>query len=157
MRRLLATSALALVVTATAPAAFGASGSLNDPDDDTLADVLKLSYANKEAKAVMKMTYDEYRPQVENFYVKWGSAGKYYKLQHSTNGTSLWYFNGTEESERTCSGDRVAYDDATFVSTGSIPRTCMPQAPGKVKFKGIVTEGLVDSDQTRTSDLVRKG
>ena len=158
MRRALAASVLALVATATAAPAFAASGSLNDPDDDTLADVLKLSYANNDAKAVMKMKYDGYRPQVENFYVKWGSAGKYYKLQRSSsNGVSLWYNNGTEESEKTCADDRVRHDADTFVSTGTIPRSCMPQAPAKVKFKGIVTEGLYDNDQTRTSDLVRKG
>ena len=39
---------LALVA---APAAFGASGSLNDPDDDGLADVLRLSYANKQTRS----------------------------------------------------------------------------------------------------------
>ena len=156
MRRAPAALALALAALVAAPAAFGASGSMDDPDDVALADVLKLSYSNKDAKAVMKLAYDDYRPQVENFYVKWGTD-KYYKLQHSTNGTSLWYFNGTEESEKACNGDRVSHNEDTFVSTGTIPRSCMSHAPRKVKFQGIVTEGLFDSDQTRTSALVRKG
>ena len=160
MRRALAATALALVATMAAPAAFGASGSLNDADDpdQDLADVLKLSYSNKDAKAVMKMTYDVNRPQTENFYVRWGSDGKYYKLQHdSVNGTSLWYSNGSEESEKNCSGDRVSHDADTVVSTGTIPRSCMSHAPGKVKFQGIVTAGLFIHDDTRTSDVVRKG
>ena len=158
MRRAPLALTLALAALVAAPAAFGASGSLSDPDDETLADVLKLSYANKDAKAVVRMTYDGYRPQVENFYVKWGTAGKYYKLQRSsTNGTSLWYSNGSGESLKTCVGDRVRHDGDTFVSTGTIPRSCMPQAPGKVRFKGIVTEGLNDSDQTKTSARVARG
>jgi len=157
MRRAPAALALALAALVAAPAAFGASGSLNDPDDDTLADVLRLSYANKEAKVVVRMTYDDYRPQVENFYVRWGTSGKYYKLQRSTNGTSLWYSNGSGESEKTCAGDRVRHDEETSVSTGAVPRSCMPQAPGKVKFQGIVTEGLFDFDETRTSSRVARG
>lgn len=158
MRRALAAVVLALVATATASSALGASGSLSDPDDDTLADVLKLSYANKDAKAVVRMTYDGYRPMVENFYVKWGSEGKYYKLQRSsTNGTSLWYSNGTGESEKRCDGDRVRYDEGAAVSTGTVPRSCMPQAPARVKFQGVVTEGLFLSDATRTSRAIRKG
>ena len=158
MRRALAASVLTLVATLAAPAAFGASGSLTDPDDpDDLADVLKLSYANKDAKAVMKMTYDGFRPQNENFYVKWGSAGKYYNLQQSPNGTTLWYFNGTESSEKRCAGDRVRYDAETFVATATLPRSCMPQAPGKVRFRGVATAGLFLSDQTATSPGIRKG
>lgn len=157
MRRAPAVLALALAMFVSAPAAFGASGSLGDPDDDSLADVLRLSYANKDTKAVVKMTYDGYRPMVENFYVKWGTAGKYYKLQRNLDGTSLWYSNGEEESEKTCAGDRVRHDGDTFVSTGLIPRSCMPQAPGKVKFRGIVSEGLFESDQTRTSAKVARG
>ena len=159
MRRALAATALALVATMAAPAAFGASGSMNDADDPTqdLADVLKLSYANKDAKAVMKMTYDTNRPDVENFYVKWGT-GKYYQLQHSTNGTLLRYSDGSGlPSEESCSGDRVRFDADTLVSTGTIPRDCMSHAPAKVKFQGIVTAGTMIDDQTRTSDLVRKG
>jgi len=46
---------------------------------------------------------------------------------------------------------------ATACDTTPTPRDCMPQAPGKVKFQGIVTEGLYDNDNTRTSDPVRKG
>ena len=157
MRRAPVAFVLALAALVAAPAAFGASGSLNDPDDNTLADVLRLSYANKEDKVVVRMSYDDYRPQVENFYVKWGTSGRYYKLQRSTNGTSLWYSNGSEESERSCAGDRVRHDDETFVSTGTVPRSCMPRAPGRVKFQGIVTEGLFDSDQTRTSSRVARG
>ena len=158
MRRAHAVFALALAALVTAPAAFGASGSLSDPDDDTLADVLKLSFANKDDRAVVKMAYDGYRPQVENFYVKWGTAGKYYKLQRSPNGTSLWYSDGSgEPSEESCSGDRVRHNEETFVSTGTIPRSCMPQAPGKLKFQGIATEGLFEFDETRTSTRVARG
>ena len=157
MRRAPAVFALALAALVTVPAAFGASGSLSDPDDDTLADVLKLSFANKDDRAVVKMAYDGYRPQVENFYVKWGTAGKYYKLQRSPNGTSLWYSNGSEESEKTCAGDRVRHDEDTYVSTGTVPRSCMPRAPGRVRFQGIVTEGLSDFDETRTSSRVARG
>ena len=160
MHRALAASALALAVTLTAPAAFAASGSLTDPDDDTLADILRLSYANNDAKAVMKLKYDGSRPMVENFYVKWGTAGKYYKLQRNLDGTSLWFFNGNEDTgevERTCDGDRVRHNADTVVSTGTIPRSCMPQAPARVKFQGIATVGLFDNDKTRTSTAVRQG
>ena len=157
MRRAPAVLALALAALVAAPAAFGATGSLNDPDDDGLADVLRLSYANKQTKVVMRMSYDAYRPQVENFYVRWGTSGEYYKLQHSLNGTSLWYSDGSEESEKTCADARVGHDAETFVTTGTIPRSCMLQAPGKVKFRGIVTEGLAMSDATRTSSRVARG
>ena len=158
MRRALAAIVLALVAIATATPALAASGSLTDPDDPDIPDVLKLSYANRDTKAVMKMTYDETRPQNENFYVKWGSAGKYYQLQHSPNGTVLRYFDGSgTPSDETCDGDRVRYDTDTFVSTGTIPRSCMPHAPAKVKFQGIATEGLSLRDDTRTSRLIGKG
>src|SRR5690348_1380938 len=86
---------LPLTVAALLPApAFAASGSLTDPDDPSIADVLRLGYDNRANKVVMKMSYDAHRPQVENFYVKWGTAGKYYKLQRSAgNGTTLWFSN----------------------------------------------------------------
>ena len=160
MRRALAASALALVVAAAAGPALAASGSLNDPDDKGDPDVLKLSYANRNDRAVTKMKYDpdSFRPQIENFYVKWGSTGKKYQLKHSSaDGTSLWYYDGSgEPSEETCSGDRVRFDAEALVSTGTIPRSCMSEAPGRVRFQGIAVEGQ-NSDPTRTSDLVRKG
>jgi len=63
--------------------------------------VLKLAYANNDAKVVTKMTYDGYGPQVENFYVKWGTSGMYYKLQNSSsNGVTLWSNNGSGESKK---------------------------------------------------------
>lgn len=157
MRRLIPLLAIAVAMLMPASAAFAASGSLNDPDDDTIADVLKLSYANKDAKVVMRMTYDGDRPQVENFYVKWGTDGKYYKLQRSPNGTTLWFNNGASESEKSCSSDNLSHNSDTFVSTGVIPRSCMSRAPDKVKFQGFVTEGLFDSDQTKTSAGVARG
>ena len=157
VRRIPAVLALAVALSLPATAALAASGSLSDPDDDSLVDVLKLSYANKDAKAVVKMTYDGYRPQTENFYVKWGSDGKYYKLQHSPNGTRLWFSNGSGETEKTCDGDKVSYDADSYVSTGVVPRSCMPKAPDSVKFQGIATEGLYEMDKTKTSAAVDRG
>lgn len=157
MRRIPALLAVAIAVLIAATSAHAASGSLTDPDDESLADVLKLSYANKDNKAVIKMTYDGYRPQVENFYVSWGTQGKYYKLQSSPNGTSLWFNNGSSESEKACGDDKVSHDSETFVSTGVIPRSCIPKAPDRVKFQGIVTEGLFESDQTAVSARVARG
>lgn len=157
MRRAPTVFALALAALVAAPGSFGASGSLSDPDDDSLADVLRLSYANQNRKAVIRMEYDGHRPQVENFYVRWGTSGKYYKLQRGPNGTSLWYSNGSGESERTCDDARVRHDGDTFVSAGTVPRSCLPQAPDKVKFQGIATEGLFSSDRTRISPRVDRG
>jgi hypothetical protein len=94
---------------------------------------------------------------VENFYVKWGTAGKYYKLQRSPSGTTLWFNNGSSESEKSCSNAEVSHNSDTFVSTGVIPRSCMSRAPDKVKFQGVVTEGLFDHDQTKTSAGVARG
>ena len=150
---------LPLTVAALLPApAFAASGSLTDPDDPSIADVLRLGYDNRANKVVMKMSYDAHRPQVENFYVKWGTAGKYYKLQRSAgNGTTLWFSNGSGESKRACAGDKVTHNADTVVSTAVIPRSCMPRARDKVKFQGVVTEGLFDSDQTKTSPGVARG
>jgi hypothetical protein len=152
-------SFLLLVTVLMLPArAWAASGAINDPDDTSLADVLRLAYANNSGKVVMRMTYDGFRPQVENFYVKWGTSGRAYKLQHSeANGTTLWYDNGSSEGQRACDGAVVAYDADRFVSKAVIPRSCMPRARDRVKFQGIVTEGLFESDATRTSTGVARG
>lgn len=148
---------LALAALLPAPA-LAASASLTDPDDASIADVLRLSYDNGANKVVMEMTYDAHRPQVENFYVKWGTAGEYYKLQRSAGtGTTLWFSNGSGESKRPCTGDKVTHNANTVVSTAGIPRSCMPKAPDKVKFQGVVTEGLFASDRTKTSPGVARG
>jgi hypothetical protein len=54
VRRIVPLLAIAVAMLMPASAAFAASGSLNDPNDDSIADVLKLSYANKDSKVVMR-------------------------------------------------------------------------------------------------------
>jgi hypothetical protein len=39
----------------------------------------------------------------------------------------------------------------------TIPRTCIPKAPNKVKFQGTATQGVLPADQTKVSGLIARG
>ena len=158
MRRAPAAFALALAALVAAPAAFGASGSLNDPDDDTLADVLRLSYANKEDKVVVRMSYDDV-PATGRELLREVGAPRAATTSSSAAPTAPR--SGTPTGRRSPRRAVPAIGCGTTrdssVSTGTVPRSCMPRAPGRLKFQGIVTEGLFDFDETRTSSRVARG
>ena len=157
MRRALAATALALAATVAAPAAFGASGSLNDPDDDS---------PRRRAEAVVRQQGRQ-----------GGHEDDLRRLPAA--GRELLREVGDRASTTSCSAASTAPRSGTSTGPGSLggdllrrpgaarrghlrqhrdhPRSCMPQAPGKVKFQGIVTAGCSTHDQTRTSDRVRKG
>ena len=129
------------------------------PTTTGLADVLRLSYANKEAKVrhedgVRRATGRRSRTSTWSG----GPRASTTKLQRSLNGDAR---SGTptgpeEPSEKSCADDRVRHDAETFVSTGTIPRSCMPQAPAQGEVPGHRDRWASSSPtQTRTVSRVR--
>ncbi|MDN5893687.1 MAG: hypothetical protein L0H93_06630 [Nocardioides sp.] len=133
--------------------ATAATGTLTDPRGD-LPDIVRLSWTNAPRQVTIKMTFAGAFAQVDSFYMRWGKARSY----------QVFYAPATKHKElrldgRTvrCPKLKVAHHRATHVSTATVPRACIPKAPNKLRFQGVATYGLFNSDQTRTSAPVRKG
>lgn len=153
LRRLIA--CLALVLVLPTPTALADSGSLADPSGD-FPDIVKLAFNNRQGSVVMAMTYAGSRPQNESFYLRWGrNASKSYQVfVSSTAGLEVLRLNGEPVS---CGRLDVTHDGDTLVSRVTVPRSCLPRAPDRLRFRGIATEGLFGSDQTRLSAAIGRG
>jgi hypothetical protein len=155
MRR---TPLIALVLLAltllTASAASAATGSVNDPDAG-FPDIRKLSYNNATGKVTMTMRYDSLADaQNQSFYIRWGTAAYYQVFVSPSAGLEELRFNGNKGA---CSGLQVTALPDTQSTRVVVPRSCIPKAPNKLKFKGIATQGLSLKDETALSPWVARG
>lgn len=151
--------AAAGLVVCAAPAQ-AASGSLTDPRGDT-PDIVKLAYNNAATRVQMTMTYADIRfVDNESFYLAWGTAGARYQVFSSrTNGVALRYYPRTNAAQQTvpCPGLTVVQHADLQRTTITLPRTCIRKAPDRLRFQGVATAGLSESDQTRYSPVVARG
>ena len=129
------------------------SGSVDDPSGD-LPDIVKLAYNNADSKVVMTMTYNGFRAQNESFYMRWGD-GKYYQVFRPAGGGAQLRLNDPS-SVKDCDGLKVR--EPSELSTKVIaPRSCLKKAPDRLKFQGIATEGLSNSDETEITKAIARG
>jgi hypothetical protein len=155
MRR---TSLIALVVFAltllVAPSANAASGTISDPAGD-LPDIRRLSYTNGADKVVMTMRYASLAgAQNQSFYIRWGTAANYQVFVSPSADLEELRFNGTRKS---CAGLKVTALPASESTKVVVPRSCIPKATKRLKFKGIATAGLSLVDETKLSPWVARG
>ena len=144
--------ALTLAGTATA---YADSGSITDPAGD-YPDIVKLAYNNADSKVVMKLTYSEVAAQNESFYMRWGSDDEAYQVfvSESAGLEELRYYGNGKAIK--CEGLKIRRPDDN-VTKAVVPRSCLDKAPGKLRFQGIATEGLFNSDETKISKAVPRG
>ena len=143
----------------SAPQAVAASGQITDPGGD-LPDITRLNYSNAQGKVVMTLKFASVADaQSRSFYIQWGQPQKYQVFDSPSAATSELRFhraNGTF-AKVTCVGLKVTEDVGTNTVKAVVPRSCLPNAPDRVRFKGIATQGLSLSDQTKLSPLVNRG
>jgi hypothetical protein len=137
-----------------APAASAATGSVSDPAGD-FPDIRKLSYNNATGKVVMTMRYASLDDaQNQSFYIRWGTSANYQVFVSPSAGLEELRFNS---KKRACSGLQVTALPDTQSTRVVVPRSCIPRAPNKLKFKGIATQGLSLVDETALSPWVGRG
>ena len=129
------------------------SGSISDPSGD-LPDIVELAYNNADRKVVMTMTYSGFRAQNESFYMRWGD-GKYYQVFRAFGQDPLLRLNDPG-NVKNCDGLKVR-EPSELKTEVTIPRSCLKKAPDKLKFQGIATEGVSNSDQTRVTKAIARG
>ena len=129
------------------------SGSISDPSGD-LPDIVKLAYNNADRKVVMTMTYSGFRAQNESFYMRWGD-GKYYQVFRAFGQDAQLRLN-KPTGVKACDGLRVR-EPSELSTKVTVPRSCLKKAPDKLKFQGIATEGVSNSDQTRITKAIARG
>ncbi|MCA1713482.1 MAG: hypothetical protein LC789_18330 [Actinobacteria bacterium] len=142
-----------VLATGLASAAAADTGSLTDPAGD-YPDIRRLSYNNAETRVVIAMKYAELDDvQNHSFYMKW--ADGYYQV---------FYSPGIEMTElrkngvkKPCAGLTVTEYPDTERARAVVPRTCLPAAPNRLRFRGIATAGMYSSDQTAWSPLIARG
>ena len=128
-------------------------GSVDDPSGD-LPDIIKLAYNNADSKVIMTMTYSGFRAQNESFYMRWGD-GKYYQVFRPIGQEPVLRLN---DPSRVKNCDGLKAREPSDVSTKVIvPRSCLNKAPDKLKFQGIATEGLANSDETKITKAIARG
>lgn len=155
MRRMPLTALLLFALTVLfAPAASAATGSVSDPAGD-LPDIRQLTYSNATTQVVMTMRYTSLADaQNQSFYIRWGTSASYQVFVSPSAGLQELRFNGTR---RACAGLQVRALPTSESTRVTVPRSCLGQAPGRVKFQGIATQGLFASDETGVSPWVRRG
>ena len=143
----------------SAPQAVAASGQITDPGGD-LPDITRLNYSNAQGKVVMTLKFASVADaQNRSFYIQWGQPQKYQVFDSPSAAISELRFhraNGTF-AKVACAGLQVTEDAGTNTVRAVVPRSCLPKAPDRVRFKGIATQGLSLSDQTKVSPLVNRG
>jgi len=150
---LLALLVLALSSLSAAPAA-AAGGYITDPAGD-YPDIRRLSYTNAATKVVMVMRYTNVQDaQNESFYIRWGTKSYYQVFYSKSGGMKELRYNGNKVACGSLSVTRLAAKEST---RAVIPRSCLPQAPNRLKFKGIATAGLYSIDKTALSPWVNRG
>jgi hypothetical protein len=147
------------VVLAGGGVATAATGSLTDPKGD-LPDIVKLAYANGSSKVTMTMTHAGARPQNESFYLRWGTKGARYQVFDSPSAglRELRYYRTANATAKhvACGGLRVTQPSAKTTKV-VVPRSCIKQAPDRLRFQGVATLGLMSADETKVSKPVARG
>lgn len=147
----------ALVLASTLAAsstAYAAKDSLSDPRGD-YPDIVKLNYNNADEKVVMKLTYNGGAAQNESFYMRWGDGGAYQVFVSPAAGIEELRYYGKGKAVR-CEGLKIrrpSKDETKAI----VPRDCLRQAPDKLRFQGIATEGLFSVDETKVSTAIKRG
>jgi hypothetical protein len=137
-----------------APAAVAASGSVTDPAGD-FPDIRRLSYSNATSQVVMTMRYASLADvQNESFYIRWGTSASYQVFNSPSAGLRELRFNGTRVR---CADLRVTRLPDIQSTRVVVPRRCLPQAPKRLKFQGIATQGMQSVDETVVSPWVARG
>ena len=93
--------------------------------------------------------------QNRGFWIQWGEPQKYQVFDSPSAAISELRFhraNGTF-AKVGCAGLQVTEDAGTNTVKAVVPRSCLPKAPNRVRFKGIATQGLSLSDQTQALTL----
>ena len=85
-----------------------------------------------------------------DLYVEIGKGSVEVQTAHASETTVL--VSGSHADEVT-----VTHDGDALVSRVVVPRSCLPRAPDRLRFRGIATEGLFASDQTRLSAAIDRG
>ena len=154
-----AVCAPALLLLSVPPPAMAASGHITDPSGE-LPDILRLNYSNAQGKVVMTLKFASVEEaQNRSVWIQWGEPQKYQVFDSPSAAISELRFhraNGTF-AKVACAGLQVTEDAGTDTVKAVVPRSCLPKAPNRVRFKGIATQGLSLSDQTRLSPLVNRG
>ena len=153
-----ALSCLALLLTA-APPAQAETGRVTDPHGD-FPDIWRLDYNNAQNKVVMTMKVASLADaQNESFYIQWGTAKKYQVFYSpSADITDLRFFRDADTFRSVaCGGLRVTDDADANTTKAVVPRSCLPQAPDRLRFKGIATQGTSLSDGTSVSPFAARG
>jgi hypothetical protein len=142
-----------------APPAMAASGQLTDPSGD-FPDITRLNYSNAQGKVVMTLKFASVADaQNRSFWIQWGQPQKYQVFDSPSAAISELRFhraNGTF-AKVACQGLKVPEDLATNTVKAVVPRSCLPKAPDRLRFKGIATQGISLSDETKLSPLVNRG
>ena len=147
-------SLLSVLTTLLAPSAFAAGGSLSDARGD-LPDIVRLSYQNGARQVVMTMKYSDIGlAQNESFYVRWGTPASYQVFNSPSAGMRELRYNGQRVR---CAGLEVTRQASLDQTRAVVPVRCLGKAPQRLRFQGIATAGLTNSDQTAVSALVRRG
>jgi hypothetical protein len=147
-----AVSALCVGIFAASPAA-AESGSLDDPSGD-FPDIVRLSYDNAQRKAVMTLRFGESDlAQNVSFYMRW-RGGRYQVFYNKPAGTQELRYNDDKVRCRDLVVKELPDKEAT---RAIVPRSCLSQAPDRLRFQGIATAGLLSSDETDVSPRVARG
>ena len=145
--------AAAAAVVVTGLPAQAATGSLTDPRGD-YPDIVKLAWNNGASTVKVTMTYaDIADAQNQSFYLRWGTAGHSYQV-FVTSGYRALRYDGTDVR---CAGLGVTSRADLDRTTVTVPRSCLPKAPGSLRFQGIATQGVGLVDETRVSPLTPRG
>ena len=143
----------------SAPPAMAASGQLTDPSGD-LPDITRLNYSNAQGKVVMKLKFASVADaQNRSFWIQWGQPEKYQVFDSPSAAISELRFraaNGTI-AKVACDGLKVTEDAGTNTVKAVVPRSCLPKAHDRVRFKGIATLGRDLLDETKLSPFVDRG
>ena len=104
----------------------------------------------------MKMTYNGQAAQNESFYMRWGSDDESYQVfvSPSADIEELRYYGKGKAVP--CDGLKIRRP-AGDVTKAIVPRSCLDEAPRKLRFQGIATEGLSSFDETKISKAVARG
>ena len=151
------TAVLAIVsLLAVSATAHAEKGSLSDPDGD-YPDIAKLNFNNGDSKVVMKLTYNGQAAQNESFYMRWADGAESYQVFTSPSaGLEELRYHGKKEKTVKCDGLKIRRPSKD-VTKAVVPRDCLDQAPDKLRFQGIATEGLSSVDETKISKAIKRG
>jgi hypothetical protein len=142
--------------------AYAGSGSVADPRGD-FPDIVRLTLHNGESDVVVRQRYtylDIVRS--ESVQLRWGRPVHYRLEARNTDGDAalepVLRLSTPEGIRRQrCPGLQVLRSTATDVALYTVPRSCLPRAPGRLRAKGFAAAGSFDTDRTALTPWVAQG